>query len=162
MRPCCTSRTRSLSQKGTSRKRHEDDSESYSQRIDAVSIRIIGVTMEHCSCRVRARNVAGLGFGKHRTAPTPIEFFVSPQGDDSWSGRLPTPRDKDGPFATIERRARCRAGVATHAFATATGSSSAARRNLLSSNGRWSSARRIRARREHLWSMPRPRARKWF
>jgi hypothetical protein len=37
------------------------------------------------------------------TGPTPIEFFVSPQGDDSWSGRLAAPGDKDGPFATIER-----------------------------------------------------------
>jgi hypothetical protein len=37
------------------------------------------------------------------TGPTPVEFFVSPQGDDSWSGRLATPGDKNGPFATVAR-----------------------------------------------------------
>jgi hypothetical protein len=33
-----------------------------------------------------------------------VEFFVSPQGNDAWSGRLPSPNseDSDGPFATLE------------------------------------------------------------
>src|SRR5688572_11929319 len=34
-----------------------------------------------------------------------IEFYVSPAGDDSWSGKLPARNRQrtDGPFATIER-----------------------------------------------------------
>lgn len=34
-------------------------------------------------------------------SPTPGSFFVSPQGNNSWSGRLAAPGDNDGPFATI-------------------------------------------------------------
>jgi len=36
----------------------------------------------------------------------PLEFFVAPDGDDRWSGRLPAPTLDDGPFATIERAQR--------------------------------------------------------
>ena len=34
---------------------------------------------------------------------TPIELYVSPDGNDRWSGRLPEPNDErtDGPFATV-------------------------------------------------------------
>jgi len=35
--------------------------------------------------------------------PKAVEFFVSPHGNDSWSGRLAGPGEKDGPFATIMR-----------------------------------------------------------
>ena len=31
------------------------------------------------------------------------DFFVSPKGDDRWSGRLADPGDGDGPFATVAR-----------------------------------------------------------
>lgn len=34
--------------------------------------------------------------------PAP-DFYVSPRGNDSWSGRLPRPSGGDGPFATLER-----------------------------------------------------------
>src|SRR5262245_39372697 len=34
--------------------------------------------------------------------PTPA-CFVSPQGNDNWSGKSPDPRENDGPFATVER-----------------------------------------------------------
>lgn len=30
-------------------------------------------------------------------------FYVSPDGNDAWSGRLPDPVDNDGPFATLAR-----------------------------------------------------------
>ena len=30
-------------------------------------------------------------------------FFVSPHGNDTWSGKLPDPRENDGPFATVAR-----------------------------------------------------------
>jgi hypothetical protein len=33
------------------------------------------------------------------------DFFVSPQGDDKWSGRLAKPEGKNGPFATNPCRA---------------------------------------------------------
>lgn len=35
----------------------------------------------------------------------PVRFYVSPQGDDSWSGKLarPNARRTDGPFATLHR-----------------------------------------------------------
>ncbi|MCD6357432.1 MAG: hypothetical protein J7L75_02515, partial [Thermoproteales archaeon] len=35
----------------------------------------------------------------------PLVFYVSPNGSDSWSGRLPEPSEdgRDGPFATITR-----------------------------------------------------------
>ena len=36
-------------------------------------------------------------------SPKAVEFFVSPQGNDSWSGRLAAPTAGDGPFATIGR-----------------------------------------------------------
>src|SRR5262249_36514601 len=36
---------------------------------------------------------------------TAVEFFVSPKGDDTWSGRVAIPGQNDGPFATL-RRAR--------------------------------------------------------
>jgi parallel beta helix pectate lyase-like protein/glycosyl hydrolase family 141 len=35
--------------------------------------------------------------------PATVEFFVSPQGNDAWLGRLAAPSGKDGPFATLER-----------------------------------------------------------
>lgn len=37
--------------------------------------------------------------------PASVAFYVSPDGDDSWSGRLPAPDENrtDGPFASLER-----------------------------------------------------------
>jgi len=37
-------------------------------------------------------------------APTSVTFYVAPNGNDSWSGRLPTPdsSNSDGPFATLD------------------------------------------------------------
>ena len=36
-------------------------------------------------------------------SPKAVEFFVSPQGNDGWSGRVAAPTAGDGPFATIGR-----------------------------------------------------------
>ena len=33
----------------------------------------------------------------------PVDFFVSPAGKDTWSGRRADPGDDDGPFATVAR-----------------------------------------------------------
>ena len=35
--------------------------------------------------------------------PRAADFFISPQGKDSWSGRIADPRENDGPFATVAR-----------------------------------------------------------
>ena len=39
------------------------------------------------------------------SATEPLTFYVAPDGDDAWSGRLPQPdtRHTDGPFATLEQ-----------------------------------------------------------
>jgi hypothetical protein len=56
--------------------------------------------------------LTGLAFAlfvPHGTAAVPIKdsdgtvFFVSPQGQDQWSGKLDAPGDNDGPFATVSR-----------------------------------------------------------
>jgi parallel beta helix pectate lyase-like protein len=36
-------------------------------------------------------------------SPKAVEFFVAPEGNDRWSGRVPAPTAGDGPFATIGR-----------------------------------------------------------
>jgi hypothetical protein len=33
----------------------------------------------------------------------PVDFFVSPRGKDTWSGKRPEPGEDDGPFATVAR-----------------------------------------------------------
>jgi len=47
--------------------------------------------------------LAVLGFEEREA--TGLVFYVSPQGDDTWSGKLPSQsaRGTDGPFATLER-----------------------------------------------------------
>ncbi|NOY81127.1 MAG: right-handed parallel beta-helix repeat-containing protein [Kiritimatiellaeota bacterium] len=48
----------------------------------------------------------GLAVGLCCSAATPqADFFVAPNGNDAWSGRLPAPEPKrrDGPFATLTR-----------------------------------------------------------
>jgi hypothetical protein len=35
--------------------------------------------------------------------PASADFFVSPQGKDTWAGKLADPGDGDGPFATVDR-----------------------------------------------------------
>jgi concanavalin A-like lectin/glucanase superfamily protein/uncharacterized protein DUF2341/carbohydrate esterase-like sialic acid-specific acetylesterase/parallel beta helix pectate lyase-like protein/glycosyl hydrolase family 141 len=35
--------------------------------------------------------------------PARADFYISPRGNDSWSGTSPDPGGKDGPFATLER-----------------------------------------------------------
>ena len=39
-----------------------------------------------------------------KTTPTPLRLYVSPQGQDTWSGRLPEPNSDrtDGPLASLE------------------------------------------------------------
>src|SRR4051794_35987067 len=36
-------------------------------------------------------------------APVAADFFVSPRGKDTWSGKLADPDKGDGPFATVDR-----------------------------------------------------------
>ncbi len=61
-----------------------------------INIHMLGAI---CGC---AALVAG---GQDQAAPRPATFFVSPQGNDVWSGKLPQPNQagNDGPFASLER-----------------------------------------------------------
>src|SRR6185503_11338346 len=45
----------------------------------------------------------GSAFAAEPVARAEADFFVSPQGKDTWSGRVPEPDAGDGPFATIAR-----------------------------------------------------------
>jgi len=49
--------------------------------------------------------LVALGAWPTRAADGPATFFVAPDGNDAWSGRLPAANDRntDGPFATLER-----------------------------------------------------------
>src|SRR5262249_44471277 len=51
--------------------------------------------------------IASAGFGQRelRDGRLPQNYYVSPQGNDNWSGKLPTPNGahSDGPFATLAR-----------------------------------------------------------
>ncbi len=51
------------------------------------------------------RFLHGQKWERFSTQVAKADFYVSPDGDDSWSGALPSPNasNNDGPFATIER-----------------------------------------------------------
>lgn len=53
---------------------------------------------------------ASLGIAQALAVPsqTPVEYYVSPQGDDSWTGKLASPNGAktDGPFRTVEHARR--------------------------------------------------------
>ena len=55
-------------------------------------------------CLTAAAAQPGAADGRLPTAGTP-SFYVSPTGDDAWSGTLPSPAQdgEDGPFASLER-----------------------------------------------------------
>ena len=48
--------------------------------------------------------ILGLSMALEASA-TPVAFYVAPDGDDSWLGKLPMPNSErtDGPFATLEK-----------------------------------------------------------
>jgi hypothetical protein len=99
----CNSKTSPRRDKDTNLERHDGNPEVTSKCIAVVAIRVIGVAL----CITLAVFLPGIS----RTAtaeeplsgPTGVEFFVSLNGNDSWSGRLAAPGDKDGPFRTVAR-----------------------------------------------------------
>jgi len=48
--------------------------------------------------------ILGLSMAIESSTPS-VTFYAAPDGDDSWTGKLPTPNSErtDGPFATLER-----------------------------------------------------------
>ncbi len=44
-----------------------------------------------------------LGSAPVSASAAPFAVYISPQGNDSWSGRLADPVASDGPFATLQR-----------------------------------------------------------
>lgn len=48
-------------------------------------------------------SLAGATTAPLEHAPGTADFFVSPRGNDTWSGKLPDPGANDGPFATVGR-----------------------------------------------------------
>src|SRR4051794_16967287 len=52
------------------------------------------------SLLARARSDAGPPV---TTPSPPADFYVSPRGNDRWSGRLADPIENDGPFATVSQ-----------------------------------------------------------
>ena len=59
--------------------------------------------MKHLSILLCVLMAAGVC----RAQTPPADFYVSPNGSDTWSGTLATPdaQASDGPFATLVRRA---------------------------------------------------------
>lgn len=67
-------------------------------------VRLVGVGM--VLAVASAQEVNGeqpASTAKDSSGVTHVEFFVSPHGNDAWSGRLSDPSATDGPFATLER-----------------------------------------------------------
>ena len=58
-----------------------------------------------CSCTIFAM-LAFLSCTAGSRAGSAADFYVSPQGNDGWTGTAAAPSGSDGPFATIERPAR--------------------------------------------------------
>ena len=63
-----------------------------------------------CSAVLLVIAAAGFGQREPRDSSLPRNYYVSPQGNDNWSGQLATPNGdhSDGPFATL---ARARAAI---------------------------------------------------
>ena len=67
-------------------------------------VRWLSVLLLAMGARIgRARGPARRVRRRQAARPATADFFVSPKGDDRWSGRLADPGDGDGPFATIAR-----------------------------------------------------------
>jgi len=67
-------------------------------------VRLVGVGMVLAVASVQ--NVKGehpASADKYVSGVKHVDFFVSPHGNDAWSGRLSDPSTTDGPFATLER-----------------------------------------------------------
>ena len=62
-----------------------------------------GILLTPCPLR-EALNARNTLLAAESVASLPAaDFFISPQGNDDWSGELADPEDSDGPFATVAR-----------------------------------------------------------
>ena len=59
----------------------------------------LGLLLAIVGAQPGAEGAAATGGGQSGAA----DFFVSPQGQDTWSGHLADPGESDGPFATVAR-----------------------------------------------------------
>ena len=62
------------------------------------AIRFVGLTVALCAWTTLIR-------AESRKSDKDFDFYISPRGDDNWSGRLPEPNAArtDGPLATLEK-----------------------------------------------------------
>jgi len=69
----------------------------------------MGKELDETEWRRSGQDVSGTNHALIVSEQTPpasrqkADFFVSPQGQDRWSGRVPNPNGNDGPFATVSR-----------------------------------------------------------
>ena len=104
-----------------------------------------------------APSVAGL----RDVAGNPLagDFFVSPQGKDTWAGKLADPGKDDGPFATVARAGEP-SGPCLRPWTNPDPSASSCVPGHTPWTGLWSSGPRIPGPGTPPWSMPRRRARR--
>ena len=100
------------------------------------------------------------GIAHDPRVPFVADFFVSPQGNDRWSGRLADPGENDGPFATVARAQQAVRALLPTLNPPRTAAWCSAAGPIISTR-RWSSVRRIRERSTPRWFTRRQRARKW-
>ena len=67
-----------------------------SHRLSAAYLGVLCVVMPLAESRAESHE-------KPAARPSGVKFFVSPRGNDAWSGRSATRGKKDGPFATVAR-----------------------------------------------------------
>lgn len=79
--------------------------ENYLKKIAPVGLLILILIASAIDVNSQGRLVRGVEKTEYTLAGNIADFYVSPKGNDAWSGRLPAPNKNgtDGPFATIAK-----------------------------------------------------------